>query len=209
MGESAAGNLPIYLLVEGNLDRLVAQCLLKEVGLEYGTTYPRGGWNALEKKFTSFNKTAQGMPVLALLDFMEPKSLYNAPCPGDLVEKLVPLRHPNFLLRIVVREIESWLLADRERLSDFLSIQPNHIPSAPELENDPKQTLVKLASTSRRKEIRTDLVPQKGTSASQGPGYNSRMAEFVINQWRPREAAKRAPSLSRCLTALRRWKLES
>jgi len=35
-----------------------------------------------------------------------------------------------------------------------------------------------------------------------GPGYTSRIIEYASNHWRPSAAAKRSPSLARCIAAL-------
>jgi hypothetical protein len=109
--------------------------------------------------------------------------------------------------RIVVRAIEAWLLADRERVSLWLDVPLHRIPMQPERASDPKRTLVDLARRSRSRAVREDLVPRVGSGRRVGPLYSSRLIEFVQDRrrgWRPREAARSADSLDRCLRHLRR-----
>ena len=51
-----------------------------------------------------------------------------------------------FLFRIAVREVEAWLIADREALAGFLKIKIMHVPYKPEELVDPKRVLLELAT---------------------------------------------------------------
>jgi hypothetical protein len=111
--------------------------------------------------------------------------------------------------RIAVHAIEAWLLADAEQLAAFLSIPVTRIPSNPDAEPEPKTTLINLARQSRRRTIREDIVPRQGSGSRVGPGYSSRIIEFVKvteNPWRPEIAIKRSGSLRRCMEALQNLK---
>lgn len=108
-------------------------------------------------------------------------------------------------LRIAVREVEAWLLADRERFATFLGGAAGALPVSPEAEPDPKHSVVVVARRSKRRALREDIVPRPGSGRREGPGYASRMIEFVLDKkrgWRPEVAALRAESLRRCITAL-------
>jgi hypothetical protein len=105
--------------------------------------------------------------------------------------------------RIVVRELESWLLADTEALAAFLGIRRTLIPAGPDQLDDPKQVLVSLGSKARKADIRRDLVPRPASGRSIGPGYTSRMLEFVQDRWRPAVAETNSDSLRRCRLRLR------
>jgi hypothetical protein len=127
------------------------------------------------------------------------------PCAPALCRDWVP--HPSAFmrLRVAVREVEAWLLADAPRLAAFLGVAERRIPLAPEADQDPKQTLVRLAGQSRRRDIRADMVPRHGSGRSVGPAYVSRIIEFVTTVddiWSPHDAAQRSESLRRCLAAL-------
>jgi hypothetical protein len=109
-------------------------------------------------------------------------------------------------LRVAVRKAEAWLLADRERLSRFLGVSADLIARKPEDLANPKREIVDLASRSRRRAIRQDMVPRQGSGRAVGPAYSSRLIEFVSDAqagWRPDVAAENADSLRRCLKSLR------
>ncbi|HEY7320113.1 MAG TPA: hypothetical protein VIE89_21300, partial [Candidatus Binatia bacterium] len=63
----------------------------------------------------------------------------------------VPERAQNMCFRVAVREVEAWLLADRERISRFLSVPLSRIPTNPEGERDAKEVMVSLASVRETK----------------------------------------------------------
>jgi hypothetical protein len=106
--------------------------------------------------------------------------------------------------RVAVREIEAWLLADRERFARFLGVPVARIPFEPETVADPKRFVVDLARRSNKREIREDLVPRPGSGRVVGPGYTSQLSDFVQRVWRPEAAAETADSLRRALDCLRR-----
>jgi len=83
--------------------------------------------------------------------------------------------------RVVVRAVEAWLLADRERLSALLSIPSTRIPREPEAVVDPKRIIVELAMHSRQWAVREDMVPRPGSGRAVGPAYTSRLIEFVMD----------------------------
>jgi hypothetical protein len=99
-----------------------------------------------------------------------------------------------FLFRICVREVEAWLLADREAMAEFLKIKEDQVPSVPESLKDPKASLIKLAQKAPRP-IRVGLTP-KG-SAPIGPDYNDLLSGFISNLWSIDRTSDQAPSLAR------------
>jgi len=129
--------------------------------------------------------------------------LDSAACPGALIKEWLSVpKHENFLFRVAVREIEAWLLADSLGLANFLGVNPASVPKSPEDLPDPKRELVQLAGGSRRKQIRLDIVPRKGSTAQIGPGYNACLGEFVQSAWDVELAARNAKSLERTLNRL-------
>jgi hypothetical protein len=109
--------------------------------------------------------------------------------------------------RVVVREVEAWLLADRERLASFLGVPISRVPRDPESVDDPKGQMVALARRSLRRDIREDMVPRPQSRREVGPAYSSRLIEFaddVVDGWRPLVAAKSSDSLHRCIRCLSR-----
>jgi hypothetical protein len=114
-------------------------------------------------------------------------------------EWLPEQRHPNLLLRVAVREVESWLLADTEHLANYLRVGAARIPTDPDTLPDPKHALVNLARGSKSAAIRSRIVPRPGSTAKQGREYNACLCEFVTMSWHPTAAGKNSPSLSRAI----------
>lgn len=146
----------------------------------------------------SFNEAAPFAPCLALVDFMDTRTT----CPPSVVSQWIPNRNDNLIFRVVVRELESWLLADRQRIARFLRVPVARVPAAPEEEGDPKRTLVNLARGSRSRRIREALVPAQGASSTVGGDYNPLMEQFIRSEWSPAAARTAAPSLDKCMTRL-------
>ncbi len=109
---------------------------------------------------------------------------------------------PQLLFQVAVREVEAWLLADRDGIARFLSVAKNKVPQYPEAEVDPKRTLINLARKSRKRRLAIEMVPAAGSSAPIGPFYNVRLTEFVNGAWDVECAKASSPSLNRALLKL-------
>ena len=190
----------ISILVEGNLDETVARKIIEAEGAMVGNVYGRKGVSYIEKKIKGFNGYAQGTPILTLVDLMD----LDSDCPAGVVREWLPHRHEQMLLRLVVREIESWILADRTSISRFFGLRKALIPHHPEQLEDPKATLVELADSSQRQGLQNAIVPDDPTTNDEGPAYTTRMQRFVRDQWSVEDAAENAPSLHRCLQSVQR-----
>lgn len=189
----------INKLVEGFLDDVLATKLINSVGLTPGDSYGKKGCSYIEDKIRAFNRSAKGgFYLLTLVDFMD--SRLN--CPPEVIMKLLPHPSPNMVFRVVVRELESWLIADRKNLANFLKINLNQIPENPEIIDDPKRTLINLARRSSSSKIRSGLVPEIGSTSQVGKLYSSEMAYFIQKFWNIEIAKRHAPSLEGCLTRL-------
>jgi len=186
--------------LEGHLEEQMARRLLREVGLnpDHLNVVVAGGSSAFWQGASRYNRVAQYVGyVFGLTD------LDSHPCPSGLIsEKLDEQLDPRFALRIQVRELESWLLADDHAWSEYLGISASVVPVDPESLEDSKRELVNLARRCRRKSLRDDIVPKEGTSRQVGPGYSTRITEFIHGHWSPRRAAIRSPSLKRAIIAL-------
>jgi hypothetical protein len=183
------------------VDEAVVQRLIEHVGAEKGRVHGGYGKDHLRKSLAGYNEAARFTPWLVLMDLNS-----DAECAPVLRATLLAAEAPLMRLRIAVREVESWLLADQERFATFLGVSPRMLPLRPEEEADPKRAVVGIARRSRRRDIRDDIIPRAGSGRIEGPGYPSRMMEFVLDKqrgWRPEVAALRADSLRRCLAALR------
>ena len=155
-----------------------------------------------EAKISGYNQAAHYSPWVVIADLN-----HEAACAPLLKRAWLPSPAPRMCFRIAVREIESWLLADSERISSFLKVAKAEIPNDTEALGDPKQTMVQLAGRSRSRAIQEDMVPRPGGGRREGPAYSSRLVEFVMDQergWRPVVAARRSDSLAGCLRSLKR-----
>jgi hypothetical protein len=186
-------------MVVATEDELSECVALRLIGLQMSNTdgvqmIRKGGNGYLRSRMANFISVAKRGPVLMLAD------LDRIDCPPTLIRKWRRGRAlpDNLLLRVAVREIESWLLADREGFASYLNIAPQKITTSPEEISDPKHYLLNLARNAPR-ELRSELLPDKGSIASQGFGYNSCLREFVAKMWSPTRAAERSQSLRRAI----------
>lgn len=194
----------IYVAVEGITDEIVIRRLLEFVDLKCGLVRGKNGKASLLKDLDKFNQAAQYTNWLIALDLD-----HDADCAPNYTQTLIPNPSSGLLLRIAVREIEAWLLSDRESIAAFLGIAVANIPINPDLEDDPKLTLINLARRSRKTKLREDIVPRPNSGASVGIGYPNRIQEFVTiskNRWRPDVASANSDSLNRAIRALKNWK---
>ncbi len=188
--------------VEGPVDEAVLRRLIWDCGAIPGAVYGKQGKDRLVQQVSAYNHAARIAPWVVLMDLDR-----DADCAAGLKNRLLPDPSPTLCLRIAVRTVEAWLLADRERFSDFFAVTLSKVPPRPESLLDPKRMIVDLARSSRRKEIRADLVPRSESGRSVGPAYTSRIIEFIEdaqNGWRPAVAAEEAESLRRCIRCLQR-----
>jgi hypothetical protein len=94
-----------------------------------------------------------------------------------------------------VREVESWVLGDREGFAEFLGIRVDRISDNPENLVDAKRHLIELVQRSRSRDLIQDIVPRTGSMSPIGPNYNLRLGEFVRSNWRLERASSRVDSL--------------
>ena len=185
--------------VEGPADEAVLHRLADLAGLMLGTVYGKRGKQQLLQRLGGYNQAARRLPWVVLVDLDA-----DADCAVPFRASWLPKPSAGMCFRVAVREVEAWLLADREHIATFLSVPLGYVPSDPEALPNPKQTVVSLAARSRRRDIREDLVPRPGSGRVVGPAYTSGMIEFTERDWRPDVAAQSADSLRRCVDCLRR-----
>ncbi len=188
----------VNLLVEGFVDEAVARRLLCTSGHDPGTTFGKKGWTYIQKKAGAFDLACGSSALLTLVDFMDTK----LECPVAVVQEWLPRRRQMHVFRVVVREIESWILADRVAIASFLGIPLAKVPLQPELLSDPKLALINLARSSKRSAIRAALIPPSGYAVSEGPLYSSEIIRFVNEFWSPERAREQSVSLDKCLLSL-------
>ena len=175
---------------------------IKHVSAQNLIILPTGGFGRLKSKLGSYCQAAlNGRNIFMLTD------LDQAPCASKLVNSWFEgLTKPSrFLFRVAVREVETWLLADRSAFANYLGISPNLIPRNIEDLADPKQYLLSLARRSSSRKLRTELLPRDGVLATQGFGYNENLVDFVANSWSPLRASELSISLDRTLVRVEDW----
>jgi len=193
--------LIVNIAVEGDLDETVLKKMLAFVGIEVAYVYGKRGKDYLRGNIERYNQAAQHGRWVILVDLNN-----DAECPPPFIASWLPTKNENLQLRIAVRSVEAWLLAERDEMARFLAVSKQRIPLYPETEDNPKRILINIAHHSRGKTIRADIVPRDGSTATQGPGYTTRLIEFTIKYWKPERAASNAPSLQRSINSLLQWK---
>jgi hypothetical protein len=195
--------IPINVAVEDELSEWIVRRILCGRPVQYacGRVFRRGGFGYLKKNVNAFCNLAKGCPVLLLTD------LDKYACPLELITDWTA--HPlpqNFMLRIAVREVESWLLGDRNGFSNFLRLKKSLQITNPENLIDPKEELLKNALKSPLRRIRDALVwrDKRTGKVHQGPDYNGTLGAFVTKQWDVTTASKQCHSLRKLIESLGR-----
>lgn len=188
----------VSVVVEGPSDEGAVRAIVRECGHDVARILGRKGRGYIEKNIKAYSEAARFSPWFVLIDLDNV-----AKCPGDLRVELLEQEHEQLVFRIAVVELEAWLLADRERVAQFLHVSQALIPRSPETLTGPKECLIGLARRSRSRTVREGLVPREGSGAQVGPQYVSMVNDFGERLWRPEIAAEAAPSLHRCMQHLR------
>jgi hypothetical protein len=194
----------ISIAGEGIIDHAAARRLIEFVGAIPGAEYGGQGKPHLAPKIPGYNAAAEHGLWFVLIDL--DRSPPRAKCAPSLRLQLAPALQRFMCLRIVVMALEAWLMADAKRFSSFFRVPIKKVPSNPEGLPDPKQTVLDLVRGSKNSSIRADILPRNEENQRVGPGYASKMIQFITdedNGWRPEIAATRASSLARTIERLR------
>jgi len=188
----------VSVAVEGYTDRVVASKLIDNTGAHIAQFVVADGKTRLDPKIPGLNRSGAGMNWLILRD------LDRDDCAPGLLRTLLGgvALSPRVCLRIAVRKVESWLLADKKGFSQAFAVSLHRLPDNPDSLEDPKRVLVDLCRKSRSKRVRDDMLPAPNGRRQVGPGYESRIADFVRDTWNLRSAAKQSPSLGRTVANL-------
>ena len=187
----------VRVAAEGRLDFAVATRLLSDVGLlAVPARLPRGPPYLL-RKLAGYAQAAKYEQWLVLLDLDQEQ------CAPTLLKTWLTAPSTDLTVRVAVREIESWLLADRG-LAEHLRVPASALPEAPDLVSAPKRLLVEIVRAHcRTKNVCNAVLPGLG-STSVGPNYNNFLDAFVHGRWDPEAAGERSDSLQRALRAIER-----
>jgi hypothetical protein len=191
----------VALATEDELSEAVGVRLLAEHRdrIEIGLLLRRGGNGYLRSRLANFCQMARLNPMLMITD------LDRWTCPAVLcADWLGRIARPErLLLRVAVREVEAWLLADHETMGALLGpTRASRLPTLPEAVENPKEFPLGLAARAPR-DVRADLCAEAGSVARQGLGYNARLSTFVRESWNPERASSRSDSLRRARERIR------
>ncbi len=194
--------IPVNLVIEDDLSAEIIKVVLERFKNRFWVSqvYPdlkrekaSAGYSYIKKKITGFNRAARVTPYIVLVDLDQNE------CAPTLIKEWLPRGlHPNLIFRVAVREVETWVMADRSGFSRFVGIQSKDIPQNVDQEiRNPKEFLINLARRSNKKEIKYNILPKHGSSAKVGTGYNDTLIHFLHHHWRVEEAIKYSDSLKR------------
>jgi hypothetical protein len=178
---------------EGILDLSVARVIIYHHGHQVFAEFDKRGKDRLDASLHGYFLASRHSPWLILRD------LDAAECPITLLDNIAPNRADfgNALLRVCIRSVESWLLADRTGFSQHFGVSANHIPAAPDNLLNPKLSLVQCVARSRFRNLREGIVPRTGSGRSVGPEYNAILSQYIATNWDVKRACLNSDSLNR------------
>lgn len=190
----------LMIATEDELSEAVIERLVRDSATPWMITVRmrENGNGYLRRKLEGLLRTANRVPVCLLTD------LDRMPCPPGLIRDWLGGRAlpAEMRFRVAVREVEAWLLADREGLSNFLGIAEDRLPEIPEILDDPKRELLNLVKKFGSRALKAELLPAFNARAKVGLGYNATLSAFVRDAWNPQRAASRSESLARAMMRL-------
>ncbi len=158
------------------------------------------GFGRIKRDILKYNKAAKNMPFLIITD------LDKKECAVSLINDWFnnSEKEADLIFRVAVREIDAWILADRQGIANALIVSADIIPLEPDKIDDPKNQLMQIAKRSKSREIREEF-PPKDAFARQGPLYNRLLTNFVTKEWNLAEAKKHSKSLEKAYNALKEF----
>lgn len=159
----------------------------------------RTGCGDIEKNINKYNNLANIHNVIIMLDL--DMKLSEETYIETMISK-IKNKSEKLFFSVPVREVESWLLADREGFSSFLNISIAKMDTYPEELLDPKEKIIYLARTCKNRVAKSGIPPKPGIAAKMGISYNSILRAFVEDNWSIERAKVNSPSLRKTLSIL-------
>ncbi len=152
------GLVSVILVIEDRLSDAVSTKILQHFNVEIVKRIIYEGNSYLQRKAQSFNQAAhEECGIFMLTDLDSP-----AICPPSLIQSWVKGHLSRwFFLRVAVMEVESWIMADREAVANFLEIPTHRIPTNTDEIPFPKEFLVSLARRSKKQDCEKHLYQHK------------------------------------------------
>ncbi|MFE8047574.1 DUF4276 family protein [Brenneria goodwinii] len=154
------------------------------------------GCGYLINKLNNFNNLAKTCVVLVVIDLDNNKSH------DEYIEKItksISKIDKNLVFSVPIKEVESWILADKSGLSKFLNISENKIDRDPDTVADPKEKIIYLAKNCKNRSAKNGIPPKPKEISKVGLSYNTVLVDFVNNHWSIERASNNSPSLRRTL----------
>jgi hypothetical protein len=183
---------------EGVLDLQVAERVLAYLGHSASGKFDKQGKERLDASIPGFLNASRFSPWLIMRD------LDNAACAPALLDQIAPTRfqYPSAMLRICVRSVEAWLLADRTGFARYFGVSLSRVPANPDQLANPKTALVNAVTRSRNRSLREGVTPRAGSGRSVGPEYNAVMLDYVNREWSIDGARANSSSLERAVVRI-------
>ncbi len=194
-------SLPIKLVYEDDLSEAVMKKLLNAFPKKYliAASYNKHGFAAIKRDLKGYNHAARFTPFFVLTDLDQNE------CPPSLIrEWMIFDKQPQLIFRVAVREVESWVMADRYGFAKFAAVAIKHIPDKPDDIHDSKAALFEVIKKSKIKELKEDILPHYPGDRI-GPNYNGSLCGFVIQSWNVQRAIQKSPSLKRAFDHLQNF----
>ncbi len=191
----------ISVVVEGTTDVPYVKKLCAGAGVECMEPFVvRRGKPGIDEDLPKYANAAKSSPYLIIRDLDQ-----DAACAPEWLAANAPKTAGArwLMLRLAVREVEAWFLADAEIAAKCLRVHISNVPLEPDSLPDPKRTLVELARRSTKKSIRDHVAPRPRDTRKVGPQYEQLLIEWA-DKWRVDVALKKSPSLRRAHKALER-----
>lgn len=190
----------VRVVVEGLSDLGAAKAILRVCDLDAtGSIHVTNGCRNLDSRIANYRRAKIGMPWVVFRDA-------DGKCPVELRRRLEDNQpfEMTFQLRVVVNEIESWLMGDMESFSCYFDVPIQLLSHQPESLEDPKAELLKICKKSRKSEVRQGVTASfRDSNLRAGPEYVRYLNDFAASKWRPEIAALQCPSLERAIRALK------
>lgn len=191
----------LFLAVEDELTEFLARKIIQQSQSSDITINVLGkrGNGFLKSNISNYMEIAARAVVVLITD------LDRLQCAPSLVENWTKRRRlpDKFVFRVAIRAAESWVLADREGFAEFLGVGLSMLPRDPDRLENPKHKLISLARSSKKKNLRRDIVPDIGSTSRQGFGYTQALGRFVDQIWSIDRAIRHSNSLERTVKDIR------
>ncbi len=159
----------------------------------------RTGCGDIGKNINKYNRLAKIHHIIIMLDLdLKPDEQNHI---DGLIAK-ISNKEDKLLFSVPVKEVESWLLADRQGISSFLNISIAKIDLSPENLLDPKEKIIHLSRTCKNRDAKAGIPPKSGAAAKVGIFYNSILRNYVEEFWSIDRAKENSPSLRKTIKML-------